>query len=125
MDPEDASTIEDIVAGVGKRPRGGGGGALLVIGDLNTNLAAPEAREWYKGIVVALEEEGLEDMSGHSLPRQKPWLKHGHKWAMYQGSREVRSWTNYILGVDSRLFQNLSVRDKRQKKDHYLILGCL
>ena len=37
--PDDASTIEDVVAAVSKQPRGV---ALLVAGNFNTDLAAPE-----------------------------------------------------------------------------------
>ena len=37
----------------------------------------------------------------------------------------MRSWTNYILGTDSRLFQNMAVRDARHSTDQYLVLGCL
>ena len=37
----------------------------------------------------------------------------------------VRSWTDYILGTDRRLFWNVSVRDPRHNTDHYMVLGCL
>ena len=49
--PDGASTIEDVVAAIGKRPRGG---ALLLVGDFNTDLAALEVREQDEGIVAAL-----------------------------------------------------------------------
>ena len=38
---------------------------------------------------------------------------------------EVRSRTNYILGTDCRLLQNVAVRDARHNTDHYLVLDCL
>ena len=44
---------------------------------------------------------------------------------MLQKGREVRSWTDYILGMDHRLFGNVSVRDPRHNSDHYMVLGCL
>ena len=44
---------------------------------------------------------------------------------MQRGGQEVRSQNNYILGTDSRLFQNVDIRDARHNTDHYLILGCL
>ena len=72
MAPYKSSTIEDVVAAISKQPRGG---ALLVVGNFNTDLAAPKGRERYKGISAALAEDGMEDMSGHFLPRNKPWLK--------------------------------------------------
>ena len=61
-------------------------------------------------------------MSEHFLPRHKPWLKDGNKWAMHWGGWEVRSRTNYILGADSPLFHNILVRYARHKTDHYLVL---
>ena len=70
-------------------------------------------------------EEGLEGTSGHFLPRHKPRLKDGCTWAMHWGGREVRSRTDYILGTDNHLFQNVAVLDARHNTDHYLVLGCL
>ena len=61
-------------------------------------------------------------MSDYFLPHQKPWLKDGCTWAMPQGCWEVRSWTDYILGTESCLFQNIAVRDARHNTDHYLFL---
>ena len=120
--PEDALTIEGVVAAIGKRPWGG---TLLVVGDFNTAVAAPEGQERYEVITVARAEEGLEDMSGHVLPRHQPWLKDGRTCEMHQGGQEVCSQTDYILGTDSRLFQNVSVRDAQHNTDQYLVLGCL
>ena len=37
----------------------------------------------------------------------------------------MRSRTDYILGSDSRLFQNVAVWDTRHNTHHYLVLGCL
>ena len=65
---DDESTIEDIVASISRRPQGA---ALLEVSDFNTNLAAPEGQERNEGIAAALAEEGLEDMSGHFIPRHK------------------------------------------------------
>ena len=106
--PGYASTIEDVVVAIGNRPRGGN---LLVVGDFKTDLAAPEGREQDEGIAADLEEEGLEDMSGHFLPWHNTWLKDGCTWAMRRGGQEVRSRTDYILGTDSCLFQNVVVWD--------------
>ena len=44
---------------------------------------------------------------------------------MYQGGREVRSQTDYIMGTYSCLFQNVAVQDTQHNTDHYLVLGCL
>ena len=56
LDPDDASTIEDVIAAIGKQTWGA---ALLVVRNFNTDLAAPEGWEQEKGIAAALEEEGL------------------------------------------------------------------
>ena len=39
--------------------------------------------------------------------------------------REVRSRTDYILGMDRCLFEDVSVRKPRHNSDHYMVLGCL
>ena len=44
---------------------------------------------------------------------------------MLQNGREVRSWTDYILGTDRRIFGNISVRDPRHNSDNYMVMGCL
>ena len=44
---------------------------------------------------------------------------------MVRAEREVRSWTDYILGTDCRLFHNVTVRDSRYNSEHYLVLGFL
>ena len=37
----------------------------------------------------------------------------------------MRSWTDYILGMDHSLFWSVSVREPRHNLDHYLVVGCL
>ena len=96
-----------------------------MVHNFNTNLAAPEGRGQNKGIEADLAEEGLEDTSGHFLPQHKLCLKDGRTWAMNWGGREVHSQTDYVLGIDSCLFQNVAVRDARKNTDHCLVLGCL
>ena len=44
---------------------------------------------------------------------------------MVRAGREVRSWTEYIVGTDHCLFHNVSVRDPPNNSDHYLVIGCL
>ena len=39
--------------------------------------------------------------------------------------REVRSRTDYIMGMDLRIFSKMSVRDPRHNSDYYMIFGCL
>ena len=44
---------------------------------------------------------------------------------MIREGRGVRSWTDYIMGMDHRLFGNVSIRDPRHNSYHYMVLGCL
>ena len=82
--PYNASTMENIVAAISKRPRGT---ALLVVRNFNTDLAASEGWEWEKGISAALVEEVLEDMNGRFLPLHTPRLKDVHTWFIHRGGR--------------------------------------
>ena len=46
-------------------------------------------------------------------------------WEMTRQGREVRSRTDYILGFDRRIFQNVAVWDLGHNSDHYMVMGCL
>ena len=63
------------------------GAALLVDGYFNADLAELEGHTQYEEIVVALSTAGLQDMSGHFLPRRKPWLRDVRTWIMLRGGR--------------------------------------
>ena len=104
------------------RPRGT---KLLVAGDFNINLAEPEGDRRGENIAAAMAIEGLEDMSAHFLLGRRSWCRDGRTWSMIQEGREVRSWTDYIMGTDRRLFGNVSVWDPRHNSYHYMVLGCL
>ena len=56
-------------------------------GDFNTDMDVPESRKQEEGIAAALEEEVLDDISIHFLPRHKPWLRDIHKWAIHRDGR--------------------------------------
>ena len=75
----------------------------MVVGDFNTNLAAPEGQVRDKEIAAAMDAVGLEDLSGHLLPRNKPWFRDSMMWCMRRGFWKVRSQTNYFLGTDRRM----------------------
>ena len=95
--PGDASKIEYVVTAISQRLQGA---ALLVVGDFNTNFSEPEGRARDEDIAAAMATAGLEYLSGNFLPRHKPCLKDGRTWCMRRGGREVRYWTDYILGTD-------------------------
>ena len=44
---------------------------------------------------------------------------------MVQLGREVRSWTDYILGTDHCLFMNVAVWYPNCNLEHYMVLGRL
>ena len=44
---------------------------------------------------------------------------------MLRKGREVRSRTDYILGMDRRVFRNVAFRDPRHNLNQYMVLGCL
>ena len=66
--PDDARTIERVVTAMGVQPRST---ALLVAGDLNTDLGATDNDRRGSEIAAALTEAGVEDMSAHFLPRKR------------------------------------------------------
>ena len=78
----DASTIEDVVAAISQRLHGA---ALLLNGYLNTDLEAQEVRAREEKITSAMSMEGLKDISGHFLQRNKTWLRDGRMWSILRG----------------------------------------
>ena len=67
--PDDAQTIERLVTALGDQPRGT---ALLVAGDLNTDLGATENDRRGSEIAAAMTKAGVEDMTAHFLLRKRP-----------------------------------------------------
>ena len=120
--PDDTSTMERVVKVLRSRPRVA---ELLVAGDLNANLAAPEGDRRAEGIAATLATEGLEDMAQHFLPQESRWCRDQRTWGVLRNGREVQSRTDYILGTDRRLFSNVAVREPRHNSEHYMVLGCL
>ena len=60
--------MEWVVEEIWRKPRGA---ELLVAGDFNVNIAAPEGDRRAEDITTELVTEGLEDMARHFLPREK------------------------------------------------------
>ena len=44
---------------------------------------------------------------------------------MVRQGRVVRSWTDYILGSDIRIFRIVDVRDLRHNSNRFMAMGCL
>ena len=77
--PNDASTIEDVVPAIIRRPQGG---ELHVAGNFNADLANPEGTARAEEISEELETSGLEYISTHFLLRRKYWSRDGRTWKM-------------------------------------------
>ena len=84
IDPDDAQTIERVVTAMGDQPKGT---ALVVAGDLNTDLGEMECDSRGAEISAALTEAGLEDMTAHFLPRKRRWGRERRTWAMVRGGK--------------------------------------
>ena len=114
--------MERVVAAIGKKPWGA---ELMVAGDFNANIAAPEGNRRAENIETDIATAGLEDMAQHFMPRGRLWCRDRRTWDMRRKGQVVRSRTDYILGTDSRLFTNVAVRDPWHNSDYYMVLGCL
>ena len=68
LTPDDAETIERVVTALGDKPRGT---ALIVVGDLNTDLGDTENGRRGSEIAAAMTEAGVEDMTANLLPRKR------------------------------------------------------
>ena len=119
--PEEKVTMETVIAAIGQKPPGAD---LMVAGDLNVDILAPEGRR-AENIAMDLATAGVEDMAQHFMPRRRRWNRDRWTWDMRRKGQVVRSWTDYILGTDRRLFKNVAVRNPRNNTDHYMVFGCL
>ena len=70
--PEDTMTMKRVSKAIRSRPRGA---KLLVAGDFNVNIAAPEGDRRAENIATELATADLEDMVWHFLPREKRWCR--------------------------------------------------
>ena len=68
--PANARTIERVVMALRDQPRGT---ALVMAGDLNTDLGEMASDGRGTEMAAAITEVGLEDMTAHFLPRKRKW----------------------------------------------------
>ena len=66
--PDDTSAIERVVAALRERPKGT---ALVVVGELNTEMEDSDKNRRVTKISAAMTEAGVEDMMAHFLPRRR------------------------------------------------------
>ena len=77
--PKDTSTIERVVSALRDRPKGT---ALVVAGDLETDLEDSENYRRGTEIAAARTAAGVEDMTAHFLPRRRRWGRERRTWSM-------------------------------------------
>ena len=53
------------------------------------------------------------------------WFKDQRTWRMVRQGRVGRSKTDYILGSDHQIFENVAIRDLRHNSNHLMVMGCL
>ena len=111
--------METVVKAIIRKPPGE---ELMVAGDFNVDILAPEGRR-AENIATDLATAEVEDMAQHFMPRGRRWCRDRRMWDMKRQGQVVRYWTDYILGTDRRLFQNVAVRDPWHNTDHYMVLG--
>ena len=58
------------------------GTALIVAGDLNTDMGDMACNGRGTEISAAITEAGLDDMAAHLLPRKRWWGRERRTWAM-------------------------------------------
>ena len=113
--PNNTETIKRVVTTLGDRPKGT---ALIVAGDLNTDLEESESDRRGTEIAAAMTEVGVEDVTAHFLPRKCRWGRERRAWIMVREGKVVRSRTDYLLGTYRSLFRNVSVRYPRHNTNH-------
>ena len=89
------------------------GTALIVAGDVNTDLGEMASDGRGTEIVAEIIEAGPEGMTAHFLPRKRKWGRERRTWSMMRGGKAIRSRTDYLLGTDRSLFRNVAVRYPR------------
>ena len=122
LEPGDKTTIRDVEAAMAEKPIGV---ELIFTGDLKVDLEKAGGRVRDKKITVAVVKAGLEDLAVHFFPQRRTWCRDQRMWGSVRQWRVVRSWTDYILGSDHRIFQNVAVWDQRHNSDHFMFVECL
>ena len=98
---------------------------MIFAGDLNVNLERTGGWGRYEDIATLVAKTGLEDILEHFLLRLRPWRRDRQSWETVRQGRELRSWTDYILGSDFQIFRNMIVRYLRHNSDHFMVMGYL
>ena len=74
-----ASNLERIVAATGHRPQGL---EVLVSGEFNADLEAPDEQEHNKTIALSMATESLDNMVAHLISSHHHYMRYGKTWSM-------------------------------------------
>ena len=77
--PKDEETMETVLAAIGRKPRCA---ELMVAGDFNADIKAPEGNWRGENIATDIATAGLEDMAQHFMPRRRRWNRDRRTWDM-------------------------------------------
>ena len=102
------TTIWYVVAAMVEWPRGA---ELIFLGELNVDLERTGGQRIDKEVAVAVVTMGHMYISTQFLPRRRAWNGYQWTWAVVKQGREMRSRTDYILGSDRQIFQNVAVQE--------------
>ena len=83
--------------------------------ELNADLSDLEGHAHDEEISSMLATEDIYYMEAHFLSRQLPWTRYGWTWSMLYCGQKVQSLTEYILGINHCVFQNVSVQYPKKK----------
>ena len=72
MSPDNALNIDAVTTYSSQWPNDSD---LVVAGDFNSDLEAPEGNAQCEEIAADITTAGVEDTSAHFIPRHNPWLR--------------------------------------------------
>ena len=98
--------IRDVEVEMSERLRGE---EMIVAGELNMEHERIGRQVRDKEIAEVVATSGLEDISAQLLPQCQAWNQDRIMWAVARKGREMRYWTDYIVGSYCQIFQNVSV----------------
>ena len=70
--------METVIDAIGRKPPGA---ELMVAGDFNVDILAPEGRR-EENIATDLATAGVEDMAQHFMQRRRRWCRDRRTWDM-------------------------------------------
>jgi hypothetical protein len=87
---------------------------LILLGDLNCNLAAPAPKDEHAcDISSDISILNLTDIANHYTHPHGKWT-----WSQRRSGRYIRSTTDYILVQDHQIFSRWTIKIPRYNSDH-------